>query len=96
MGKKPFQVNLSALPHYDKKLLDKPLKELTGEEAVIQLQFLSSPYAQQEDSKKGVRLGLTKEHHERINALGEMLAQGFVCFNYGGKAEVKPRSESFV
>jgi hypothetical protein len=96
MVKTSFQVNLPALAFYDKKLLDKPLKDLTGEEAVIQLQFLSSPYAQQKDKKTGVLLGLIKEHQERINALGQMLAQGFVSFKHNRETRSDTKSNGLA
>ncbi len=75
---------LSVLGFYDVRLLRKPLKEMTGEEALLQFQFLSSLHAHRKHAK-GTSLGLSKVMTKRMNALGQMLVQGFSSFNYSGK-----------
>ncbi len=75
---------LSVLGFYDVRLLRKPLKEMTGEEALFQFQFLSSLHAQRKHAK-GVSLGLSKVMTKRLNALGQMLVQSFSSINYSGK-----------
>ena len=90
MGKTAFEVNLPALAHYDKSLLDKPINELTGPEAVMQLLYLvNDRHSYEKDPRKGVSVALSEELTIRRDELAKMLAQGFAYFNYSGKAVIK-------